>query len=371
MDWDHFLKKHLAFWDRAEVDRPLMREVHPYRVSRRGVEPMKLPLPDGTFAPDGCVLTPDMLDPATLHAGYREDSDPGAFGRTLGGRRDPDRAEPATNGDVFAPVAPYAVVPWVEAILGCPIIVSLPSHSLWSQPYWEDRWPEEDLEPEIDPRWLNKLREFVAFLVDHAHGRYLVAHTLMRGVSDLIEALIGGEKLCLSVHDCPDRLHRLADRCADLFLDIALAQLELIPPFHGGTCNLFGLWSPGTSVRTQDDASVLLSPPQYAEFILPYQERIAAAFDRTMIHLHSRSLHVADLLCQSGISGIQISIDPQPYGPTVPELLPICQRILEHKPLLLEGPFTQAELDLTLETLPPRGLCLGASLEADEDRAGI
>lgn len=364
-----FLARHRAFWERRPVDRPLQREVGRYAVSRSGVEPMRLPLADGSLAPDGMRLTPELLDPATVHAGYREESQQAAFGRTLTAEREEYGTGLAVSGDVFAPVAPYSLVPWVEAIIGCPIHVSLKAHSLWSLPPYQHLSQIDQVT--ADPAWLDKLREFTAFLVEHSRGRFLVTQTLMRGVSDMLEALLGGDGLGLAIYDDPAKFHEIAAQCAEVFIQIARAQLDLIPRFQGGLSNPFGIWAPGSSIRTQDDASALLSPDQYAKFILPYQERIAAAFDYSVIHLHSTCLHVAEAICDSSISAVQVSVDPVPFGPPVPALLPQLARILEKKPLILEGPFTQAELDLTLATLDPRGLFIGASLESEEDRARI
>lgn len=361
--------RHAAFWRREETDRPLMR-VTPYEVSREGVPPMRLPLPDGSDTPDGVLLAPDMLDPQIIHADYRLKSEVEAFGRTLWATMASGGDLPAMIGDVFAPVAAYPVVPWMEAILGCPIRVSLSSHSMWAEPRTRS-WSARTARLHSDRRWLNKLAEFTRFLVVSAEGRYLVATTLMRGVSDMLNATMGDETFCTALYDSPEAVHRLADASVEVFLEAAWTQTDYIPRFRGGTCTLFGVWAPGSSIRTQDDASVLMSPDHYARFILPRQERIASAFDFSVIHLHSVCLHVADLLCDSSLSAVQVSIDPQPFGPPVADLLPKFQRIMEKKPLMIEGPFTQAELDLTLRTLSPRGLFIGARIEREEDRARI
>lgn len=369
VDMDSFLDRHRAFWERRAVDRPLLREVGRYAVSRSGVEPMKLPLADGTLAPEGMRLTPELLDPAVVHASYREGTQQAAFGRTLTAEREDYGVDLTVSGDVFAPVAPYSLVPWVEAILGCPIHVSLKAHSMWSLPPYENLGQIDRIT--VDPAWLDKLREFTAFLVEHSHGRFLVTQTLMRGISDMLEALLGGDGLGLAIYDDPIMFHAVAAQCAEVFIQIAQAQLDLLPRFRGGLSNPFGIWAPGTSIRTQDDASALLSPAQYAAFILPYQERIAAAFDYSVIHLHSACLHIAEAICDSSITAVQVSLDPVPFGPTVPELLPQLARILKKKPLILEGPFTPAELELTLNTLDPRGLFIGASIESEADRAQL
>jgi len=103
--------------------------------------------------------------------------------------------------------------------------------------------------------------------------------------------------------------------------------------------------------------------------MLPPQERIASEFDYSTIHLHSNSLHVVDAVLDSTISAVQVSMDPQPFGPTVMELLPTFAKIQEKKPLLIEGPMIQSELDELLKVLSPRVLYVWAMIESERGRA--
>ncbi|MDH7570147.1 MAG: hypothetical protein QHJ73_11245, partial [Armatimonadota bacterium] len=310
----------------------------------------------------------DLLAPELIHAAYGPDAEKPIFGRTLGAQAGAEGDHvPARQGDVFVAAAPYTKIPWIEAILGCPIRVSLRSHSFWAEAFVSaEQLSTFAVRP--DERWTNKLMEFTRYLVANARGRYLVAHTLMRGVSDMLVAMLGDALFCQALYDTPDVVHRLADQCADLFIQVARAQLALIPPFHGGWCNLFGIWAPGRSVRSQDDATALLSPQLYERFILPYQRRIADAFDYSTIHLHSACLHVAPLVCDSNFSAVQVSVDPVPFGPPMADLIPVLARMAQQKPLLVEGPMTEAELDEALRVLPGSGLFVGASIEAAHER---
>lgn len=365
------LERHKAFWNMEDVGKPLLRitryssgygEQHP---------PMKLPLADGTIASeDVFYLEPEMLSPERLSP---SGDDTGISACNT----------PAMSGDVFSVRAPYTKVPWMEAILGCPIRVSLQSSSMWSEPVLGEDWYRRfkplkcPLTPlfqrgellKLNNGWRGKLLDFTDFLSANSGGAYVVSNTLMRGPSDMVDAFIGEENLCSSIYEHPDELHELMMMCADVFIDTAWAQLDSISTFHGGYCNLFGIWAPGTSIRTQDDASAFVSPAHYKEFMLPSQEHIASKFDHSTIHLHSNSLHVVDAVINSIISAVQVSIDPQPYGPTVTDLLPIFVRMQEKKPILIEGPMMQSELDELLKTLSPRGLYVWAMIESEDDRA--
>ena len=347
------LERHKAFWNMEDVEKPLIR-ITEYK-SRYGQQhsPMKLPLADGTVT-SGKVfhIEPEMLSPEKFSP-----------------RDERPSAVPATSGDVFPVRAPYTKIPWMEAILGCPIRVSPQSYSMWSEPVLSEDWYKSFKSLKPNERWRSKLLEFTKFLSANSGSTYLVSNTLMRGPSDMSDAFIGEQNLCMGIYKHPDEIHEMMMICADVFIDTARSQLDLISPFEGGYCNLFGIWAPGTSIRTQDDASALVSPKHYKEFMLPYQERIASKFEYSTIHLHSNSLHTVDAVINSTISAVQVSIDPQPYGPTVIDLLPTFRRMQEKKPILIEGPMMQSELDELLKTLSPSGLYVWAMIESEDDRA--
>jgi len=318
---------------------------------------MRFNLADGSISPDDVFyLEPEMLSPERLSPRY-EDSG----GKLL------------MNGDVFQVEAPFARVPWMEAMLGCAIRVSPQGHSMRPEHLFGEDWHTKTGSMEVDQRWIDKLLEFTDYLSSNAKDdklsfKYLVSNTLMRGPSDMVEALIGGDNLCAGIYEHPDELHRLMAACSDVFIGIAKAQLDHIDRFNSGYCNLFGIWAPGTSIRTQDDASALVSPAHYAEFMLPYQERIASYFEYSTIHLHSGSLHTVDWVLDSSITAVQVSIDPQPYGPTVTELMPVFARMQKKKPILIEGPMLKEEFEELLKTLSPKGLYIWANIESPEDR---
>jgi hypothetical protein len=346
------LERHRAFWIKDDVDKPLLRITKNNSIYGQPVAPMEFPLADGTMAKEEVFyLEPEMLNPSRLYPEPESASD-----------------YPKTHGDLFAVQIPYARVPWMEAILGCPIRVSRQAHSMRSEHILGLDWYDKMESIELNKKWISKLFEFMDFLSVNSKGNYLVANTLMRGPSDMVEALIGGDNLCAGIYEHPDEVHDLMETCTDLFTQMAKEQLVRTTPFEGGYCNYFGIWAPGTSIRTQDDASALVSSKHYKEYMLWYQERMASQFQYSTIHLHSGSLHTVDEVLKSNITAVQVSLDPVPYGPTVPELIPIFVRMQKKKPILIEGPMLESEFEQLLRALSPSGLYVWADIESVEDR---
>lgn len=302
-----------------------------------------LPLADGTLATEDRTVRPEMLD----------------LDRLAGPPRAPGPLE--TTGDRFHTRSPYARVPWVEAVLGTPIRATIQGGSMRTQAFIKS-WAEWECQStHHDGAWFDALLRLAELLVARSGGRYAVAQTLMRGPCDLAEAVLGPELLCFSMFDHPDALRRFLDEAVDKFIEILHAQLARIAPVAGGFISPFGLWAPGTVVRTQCDATAFLSADHYREWFLPYDVRICEAVDYSIIHLHSVSLHTVDaLLSVERPHAIQVTLETSPPGPTLEEMVPTFRKILGVKPLLLEGPLTEEELSRLRDVLPNDGLAINA-----------
>jgi hypothetical protein len=225
-----------------------------------------------------------------------------------------------------------------------------------------ERWQNWDFGAEhIDHSWLDLLLTLTEGLVARSHGRVAVTQTLMRGPSDLAEALLGPEFMVYSMVDHPQALREFLEIVTDVFIKVLNAQLERIPQVDGGYINPFGIWSPGTVVRTQCDASAFLSPKHYAEWYLPFDVRISKSFDFSVIHLHSNSLHTVDaLLEQEHPHVIQATFETTPNGPSLEDMVPIFKKILQHKPFIFEGPMTEEQVAYLFEVCPSGGFCINA-----------
>jgi hypothetical protein len=332
------LKRHAAFWVRGEVDMPLMgtganRLYFPLRALRT-----VLSIEEG-------LVTPDMIE----------------VGPFLDHIDEQFSSEGLLLGDLFWSAYPSAAIPWMEAILGCPIRISKDSDSLWSEPiltHW-DQMADVRFSPENE--WLSKLLELTDALVENSKGRHPVSQTLMRGPSDMMAALRGTERLCFDFYDYPDEVGRLAEICTNIWIEVNKMVLDLIPDFHGGCCSgLMQVWAPGQSIVFQEDASIFLSPSMYRKFLLPCDRRIAEGFEYSMIHLHSAALHVVDELLEVGpLAAIQVAFDPS--GPSIEQLMPVFARIMERKPLVIlgvMGDLAPGNIDQIINSLPAEGLCL-------------
>ncbi|MHB1134491.1 MAG: uroporphyrinogen decarboxylase/cobalamine-independent methonine synthase family protein [Chloroflexota bacterium] len=341
------LQRHKAFWHRESVDRPLIavQKFNPLAFKQ-------VPLADAAWAGGQAVrLQPQMLDVAKFANVEYWFSNPGQL----------------TLGDWFSVRGPYVRVPWMEAILGCPIYSDRDSGSMWSEPFLSSPTEWQGFTLTEDNPWFAKMLEFTRYLVEHNDGSYLVGQTLMRGPIDMLRCFFGDQETCLALLDYPDETHAILEATTDAFIAVAKANQALIPPFHGGYCSYFGIWAPGTVVRTQCDMSALLSAKMYKERVVPFEEKVSRPFQYSVIHLHSGFLHTVDALLEVELPGaIEFALDTGSTPVSTRDLVAVARKVLARKPLIIEGNMTAADCEYLVANLPARGLALSPMIDAAE-----
>ena len=351
------LSRHKAFWRRGSNSS--LRSYGVFAPSAR----VALRQPDGSVITQCERLEPDMIDPASLIDAF-ETWDPGDDPHLSFHRR--FCAFPGI-GDQIPFCQPYFKIPWIEAMLGCPI-------KMTEGQIWVDRY-EGDVEEAIrrginlkhDP-WFQLYQAFLRQLQDRLGDRYPVsANTLLRGTSDLAAAIMGVKEACIGWIEAPALMARLMRVCTDANLAVIEAGNKLLNPFEGGYMSGFALWSPGPVVRTQADHSTLLSARMYERQILPCDLEVIRACPFCIFHIHNNGLHVAPLLVEiPELDAIEIVVDPYPQGERKAYEIDAMRKIQEHKPLIMDVNFpTFEEAERVRDQLDPQGLCLNARFDAE------
>ncbi len=263
------------------------------------------------------------------------------------------------GGDFIFSAAPFWGVPWLEAALGCGVVADQTTGSMRSLP------PAGPAVPEFSERnpWVAKMLEFIPALAARSRDRYPVGVTLMRGISDLLSALYGGENFVYRLCDAPDECEKIVERLTEFWIAFGRCLLDHLPLFHDGTGSfVYGVWCPGKLIWLQEDAAALLSPSLYQRFILPADHAIASAFDHSIMHLHPTRFIPARFLVDTDLSAIELHIDHD--GPPAEALESYYQLILAKKPLYIWGDLTEADLEFVLNRLPHAGLALNVVVDS-------
>ncbi len=332
------IARHRAFWERAEIDRPLL-----------GTTIATFPSVSAVTA-DG-ILSPDDLD---VDANVRElEAEWQAWG--------------PVSGDAVWVANPLWAFPWHLALAGCPI--KRDGENLWGLPFLET-WDQVDrIQFDAANPWFVKLAEFVRALVKSSGGRYPVgAGQLMLGPVDMMMQARGQEALAVDLYDAPDQVRKLADRCLKLVIDATRAQQAITPLHQGGYAGTIRyVWAPGPLVESAEDISFMMSPALHREFVAPMHRALAREFPHTIIHLHSAQLHtVPSLLEVDEVAAVQVTPD---FGEDMLQHLPVLASILERKPLILHGVMPVEAVRELMRELPHRGLCIFVRCDTPDDGA--
>ncbi|MCL5096724.1 MAG: hypothetical protein M1608_04195 [Candidatus Omnitrophica bacterium] len=343
------ISRHQAFLNHAAADRPLIGswlfgfyvpELYPNLAAT---------LPLGPVKPESIQVEPFLKDIDALWEAYvRLDDDyPFAAGA-------------------------LASVPWLEAIMGCPISYS--GTTMWADHCIAD-WDRYDWHrPALDNPWTRKLLELLQALASHSNGRFPCTPTLMRGVADMCAALRGPNNLALDLFDCPDRVRRLAGICADVLAEVGQAQLALIPESENGYiigCAGLRCWVPEKGVWLQDDAVSVLSPRMYRDIFLPHVRRVAGQFAFVAFHLHGNQLWPVDLLLDvEEVDVLDLNYDVGASG-LHEKIVPAWRKIQGKKPCVAFAQVTPEEIARVRDALPAAGLSLQTVAPTMEDGLAI
>jgi hypothetical protein len=274
------------------------------------------------------------------------------------------------GGDFIWAATPFWGIPWLEAALGCPLIADHASGSIAAHAPPAFSGPDSVPAFSPDAPWARKLVEFLAALADASNGRWPLATTRMRGISDLLAVLYGPEQMVFAMLEKPEEVRQTAERLTDLWLGWAKLQVDHIAPFHGGIGSFYySMWAPPGTVWHQEDAAALLSPDLFAEFIAPCDRRIVNAVGTCIMHQHPVGYIPYREYLDMGFAALELHVDEG--GPSAEELCSIHREILARSPLLIWGRLSDADLDWVFRELPAGGLAVQVEVDTPEQAACI
>jgi hypothetical protein len=270
----------------------------------------------------------------------------------------------ACGGDFLYSASAFWGIPWLEAMLGCPIYANHATGSIYCEP---PPGFAPDAVPAFSPGnpWSRLMDAMLRALAATSAGRFPLATTRMRGAADLLAALYGGDAFVYALFDRPDEVVRVAERVTDLFIACGRFQLERIPLFHGGVGSFYyHAWMPPGTVWHQEDAAALLSPDLYAQAIEPCDRQIVGAFPHVVMHQHSTGFVPTGRYLDMGMSALELHIDSG--GPSAEALYDRHLAILRERPLIIWGDISPADLDWLFAKLPPQGLAIITVVQTPE-----
>jgi hypothetical protein len=344
------LTRHRAFYERAEMDRPLLAINLGFFAHEHFPRTMNA-LPKGLIRPEDVLADAFLADCEDLYHRHRQ------------------------IGDDYPFVAsPIMFIPWMEAIMDCPVMAS--PTSVWAESCVSDWQQYHWCKPRLDDPWPSRLLKLMGELVKFAAGRFPVSPTMMRGPADMLAAMRGASEFALDFIDNAETMKKAMDLVTQTWIELARAQHALIPESQNGYMDGdrgFRFWGPQKALWLQEDAMALLSPKIYRDFILPADRRIAAEFGSVAFHLHDTGLFgLDDLSSVEDLDVIELNFESAVSD--VEAVFRGWSRIQKYKPLIIWRNFApdfEAWLERVLDEFTPRGLSLQITVKSLEDAVRV
>ena len=116
----------------------------------------------------------------------------------------------ANDGDFGYIGSAYWGIPWLEAIMGCPVVVA--AANCCAKPCLTSLDNVKGLALDLDTSaWLSTLLRFTQELVDFSAGRFPVCPPLLRGAGDTVAAMLGEMTYVTGFFDAPATMQELLD----------------------------------------------------------------------------------------------------------------------------------------------------------------
>jgi hypothetical protein len=227
-----------------------------------------------------------------------------------------------------------------------------------------------------EQEWFRKHVALIEKAASIADGRFLV------GMPDLIEnldtlaALRGTREVLMDLRDRPgwvrDRLWEINEVFFAAF-DVLRGMIR--DPDGGNAFGAFQLWGSGKTAKVQCDIAALMSPADFAEFVLPPLADQCDWLDFSMFHVDgSQCIPIIDHLLEiDSLNAIEFTPEPRVPGGGSPHWYELYRRIIDAGKGVQAVGVRLDEVEPLLDAVGGRGMFIigpGAPTEA-EARAAL
>lgn len=207
--------------------------------------------------------------------------------------------------------------------------------------------------------WWRRVQDVTRACAARFGRRATVGTTDIGGNLDVVASLRETNQLLLDCMDDPAEVDRLCRATTALWWRCFEEQMAIIEPCGLGTAPWGAIWSERRCYMLQSDFSYMISPKQFARWVVPDLADICARIPHGFYHLDGKGElpHLPHLLAVPGLQGVQwIPGDGQPCSAD-PQWWPVLRRIRDAGKLVQIYSPGSAVLKLA-EAMPTDGFVL-------------
>lgn len=152
-----------------------------------------------------------------------------------------------------------------------------------------------DLKKSLAGQALEAGERFVELFADYPKiSRFVhIYHPDTQGPMDLCEMLWGSD-IFYDCYEVPDLLHQLLELITETYIAYMQAWQRIVPCRNDGVAVHWG-WMHQGNIMLRDDSAMNFSPEMYAEFFMPYEQRLLDIFAGGAMHFCGRGDHYVPL----------------------------------------------------------------------------
>jgi hypothetical protein len=237
---------------------------------------------------------------------------------------------------------PLDILPLVHTCLGPGTLATylgcepdFADRTVWYHPIWQDEMEPEKLPPvrfNPESHWWKVTEDLLRHSKPLAEGKYMVGCPDLIENIDILASLRDNQVLLMDMVMRPDWVCEKLDEINKAWIEAYDRIYDYIKLEDGSSAfGPFSIWGPGKTVKLQSDASAMIGPDMFAQFVAPYLKEQCEHTDHSIFHLdgHQCIPHLEHLLAIDALDGIEWTPDPQVPNGTDPEWYPMYKRILD------------------------------------------
>jgi len=145
---------------------------------------------------------------------------------------------------------------------------------------------------DLDNAWLQRYLRQLDIFLEEGRGKWGVSHFILIDGLNFAYELRGATDTYYGVVDHPDLMKRVIDYAFDLNVKVQNLFFDRVGLLEGGTISNYAQWLPGGRIVSESiDPFHLTSVDYFEEWGREPVERMFAAFDGGIIHIHSNGRH--------------------------------------------------------------------------------
>jgi hypothetical protein len=202
-------------------------------------------------------------------------------------------------------------------------------------------WSEFDYLKPFDPadtgnEWLQRYLRQIEVFNQVSRGKWGISHFILIDALNFAFELMGATETYIALTERPETMRRVIDFAFDLNVKVQNIFFERVPLVEGGTCSNFAGWLPGRVVSESVDPFHMTSVDYFEAWGREAVERMLAAFDGGVIHLHGNGRHL--LRAVSSVRGLRaLLLADDRSWPLAFDILPEVRKQVADVPLIVFG----------------------------------